>query len=205
MEIDIFLTRHPCCTQWRPSCTTRPCLTTEMGPRPCVSFRAAPSPNVGSMVAMGANFRPSVICCDTSAKSRDKHLRPHALTVAQSSRGQQQGMDTSFTKSARRRGKDRQAATDGQNGKAGKQRQQIKGDKLKLHKKSKGAIQLAILNRDTRARREQLGQRFSLTSLHFDFLGIKTITLLYEMVCLVLVLLPVFGQWCEEAEDGHVL
>lgn len=173
----------------------------ETDPRPCGSFRAVPSPNVGSMVAMAANFRPSVICCDTSAKSRDKHLRPLALTVGQSSRGQQQEMDTSFTRSARRRDKGPQAATDGQNGKAGKG----KRTHSNYIKRAKAQFGLHFGIEIPWPGENSWDNPSASPSLHFDFFGIKIITLLYEMVCLVLVLLAVFAQRCEEAKDmgGH--
>lgn len=88
------------------------CPTTETVPQLCVSFRAGPSLNVGSTVATAASFRPSATFCVTNVRNRAKLLKPLAQTVAQSSRGQRQEMGTCYTKSARRRGKDRQAATE---------------------------------------------------------------------------------------------
>lgn len=88
---------------------------------------------------MAANSRPSVICCVTSAKSQDKHLKPLALTVAQSSRGQQQGMDTCFIRSARQRDKDRRAATE-YKGERGK-------DEKKLHERAKAQFGLHLESR----------------------------------------------------------
>lgn len=134
---------------------------------------------------MAANSRPSVICCVTSAKSQDKHLKPLALTVAQSLRGQQQGMDTCFIRSARPRDKDRRAATE----------YKCEGGKEeKNDMKEQRHSSACIGNRDTRDRRKQLGQLFSLPSLHFDFLGDYDITLLYEMGCFIFASLPEFAQ-----------